>query len=140
VLHTYTPQAVRYGCTTHNSCLGQSMTQPDTLLVGNHSSRTQTKGQINLVFAISPLIGALSTPPHEHISAEEERRGETHSNDQKPDKSQNRSSRMSKVWSTKKWATTQHDQAKEASPQEEAKEGLNTTSQQSKPHRSTKSA
>jgi hypothetical protein len=47
---------------------------------------------------------------------------------------------MSKVWSTKKWATTQHDQAKEASPQEEAKEGLNTTSQQSKPHRSTKSA
>jgi hypothetical protein len=33
---------------------------------------------------------------------QEERRKETHSNDQKPDKSQNWSSRVSKAWSPKK--------------------------------------
>jgi hypothetical protein len=39
----------------------------------------------------------------------------------------------------KKWATTQHDQAREVSPQEEAKEGLNTTSQTSESNQSLKS-
>jgi hypothetical protein len=34
----------------------------------------------------------------------------------------------------------QHDQEREASPLEEAKEGLNTTSHMSKPNQSTKSA
>jgi hypothetical protein len=44
--------------------------------------------------------------------AKEERRREAHLNDQKPDKSQNRSFRVSKAWSPKKWATTQHDYAR----------------------------
>jgi hypothetical protein len=48
--------------------------------------------------------------------------------------------KASKAWSPKIWATTQHDQAEKASPQEEAKAGLNTTSQQTKPNFSTKSA
>jgi hypothetical protein len=61
-------------------------------------------------------------------STERERKKITHSNDQKPYKSQNRSFRASEAWSLKKWETTQHDQAREDSPQEEAKEGLNTTS------------
>jgi hypothetical protein len=34
-------------------------------------------GQINLVFVISPLMSALSTPTHEHILAER-RRSEAH--------------------------------------------------------------
>jgi hypothetical protein len=85
-------------------------------------------------------MSALSTPPHEHILSREGSIREAYSNDQKPHKSQNRSLRANKAWSQKKWATTQHDQAKELSPQEEAKEGLNTTSHQSKPHQSIKSA
>jgi hypothetical protein len=64
----------------------------------------------------------------------------THLGDQKPDKSQNWWFRARKAWSPKKWATAQHNQAREASPQEEVKEGLNTTSQTSKPSRSTISA
>jgi hypothetical protein len=47
---------------------------------------------------------------------------------------------VSKSWSPKKWATTQHDQAEKASPQEEAKVGLKITSQHTKPNQSTKSA
>jgi hypothetical protein len=43
--------------------------------------------------------------------------------------------KASKTWSP----TAQHDKAREASPQEEAKEWLNTTSQTSKPNQSTKS-
>jgi hypothetical protein len=56
-------------------------------------------------------MSALSTPPYEHMKAERGRRRETHSNDQKPDKSQIKSFRVSKAWSPKKWATAQHDQA-----------------------------
>jgi hypothetical protein len=38
------------------------------LPVDNHSLSTQNhKGQVNLVFAISPLMSALLTPPLEHI-------------------------------------------------------------------------
>ena len=62
-----------------------------------------------------------------NIQKQKEGRREAHSNDQKPDKSQNRSFRVSKGWSPKKWATTQHNQARKARPQEEAKAGLNTT-------------
>jgi hypothetical protein len=45
------------------------------------------KGQVNLVFAISPFMSALSTPSHEHILAKKGRR-ETRLNDQKLNKSQ----------------------------------------------------
>jgi hypothetical protein len=45
------------------------------------------------------------------------------------DKTKNMSFKSSKAWSPKKWATTQQDQAKKDSPQEEAKAGLNTTIQ-----------
>jgi hypothetical protein len=70
----------------------------------------------------------------------EEGRREAHSNDQKLDKSQNRSTKTSKAWSLKKWTMTQHYQEEKASPQEEEKAGLNTTSKQAKPNGSTKSA
>jgi hypothetical protein len=48
---------------THNSCLGQSTTRPETLPVGNHSSSTRDA----TLCSQSPLMSALSTPPHEHI-------------------------------------------------------------------------
>jgi hypothetical protein len=43
-------------------------------------------------------------------------------------KAKNKSSKLRKYWSLKIWAMTQHDQAKIASPQEEAENGLNITS------------
>jgi hypothetical protein len=60
-----------------------------------------------------PLIECIvNTTMRTHKSAEGERRREAHLNDQKPDKAKSRASRVSKAWSQKKWATTQHDQTK----------------------------
>jgi hypothetical protein len=42
VLHTYTPQANRHGCTYIISHFGQSTNYPIVLLVDNHSSSTRT--------------------------------------------------------------------------------------------------
>jgi hypothetical protein len=89
VLHTCTTQADRHGCTTQARTLVSPRLTPkhypcwQSLIINpNH------KRQVNLVFAISPLMSALPTPPFEHKSAEEGRRREAHLNDQKLDKSQ----------------------------------------------------
>jgi hypothetical protein len=42
--------------------LPQSATRWQSLIINSNH-----KGQVNLVFTISPLMSALSTPPHEHI-------------------------------------------------------------------------
>jgi hypothetical protein len=47
--------------------------------------------------------------------------GRTHSNEKMPYKSQFKSLGVSKPWSPKIWETTQYNQEKMASPQEEAK-------------------
>jgi hypothetical protein len=61
----------------------QDATHLQSLIINSNHNR-----QVNLVFAICPLMSGLSTPPHEHILAEIGRRRETHLNDQKMDTSQ----------------------------------------------------
>jgi hypothetical protein len=60
--------------------------------IDNHSSQNKhTRVLVNLVFAISPLISALSTPIHEQLEQKEKkkRKQRAQPNDQKPKKSQN---------------------------------------------------
>jgi hypothetical protein len=57
-------------------------------------------------------MSALSIPPNEHIINRRMEKKGAHSNDKNPNKNQNRSFRVSKAWSSNKWAMTQHDQAK----------------------------
>ena len=60
--------------------------------IDNHSSQNEhTRVLVNLVFAISPLMSALSTPIHEQLEQKKKkkkRKERTHPNDQKPKKSQ----------------------------------------------------
>jgi hypothetical protein len=115
--------------------LSQSATHRQSLIINpNH------KGQVNLVFAISPLMSAFSTPPHEHIQAERGIRRETHSNDQKPDKGQTSHPKQAKLGPQRNGQLLNMTKQKTASPQDETKVGFNTSSQQTKPDHSTKSA
>ena len=56
--------------------------------IDNHSSQNEhTRVLVNLVFAISPLMSALSTPIHEQLEQKKKkkkRKERTHPNDQKP--------------------------------------------------------
>ena len=68
VLHTYTPQAERHVTQYATHFMVSPPTQPkyypcwqSPITNSNH------KEQIDLVFAISPLMSALSTPPFKHI-------------------------------------------------------------------------
>jgi hypothetical protein len=140
---TCTPQANRHGCTTQALILWLVQgSYQRTTHADNHSSSTQTTRDKSTLFSQSPLYECIvnTTIIRTQGLAERERRRRTHLNDQKLEKGQNKSFRDSKAWSPKKWATAQHDQAREASTQKEAKEGLNTTCQTSKPSRSTKLA
>jgi hypothetical protein len=60
--------------------------------IDNHSSQNEhTSVLVNLVFAISPLMSALSTPIHEQLELKKKkkRKQRAQPNDQKPKKSQN---------------------------------------------------
>lgn len=86
-----TPQADRHGCTRgfrHRVNQALSLTVVK-LTIAHHTNRT-TRVHVNLVFAISPLMSALSTPTHNQFEPKEKKKKEkerTQSNDQKPMKS-----------------------------------------------------
>jgi hypothetical protein len=75
---TATHQHNQETCYTRTHAMDSLQTQPNPIVSNNYSSQTRhTRVHINLMFAISLLISALSTPTHREISKAKRKKGRT---------------------------------------------------------------
>jgi hypothetical protein len=86
--------------------------------IDNHSSQNKhIRVLVNLVFVISPLMSALSTPIHEQLEQKKKKKRKTRSSTKWPktkEKPKPGHLKWAKTWSPKTWATARRNQVKQS--------------------------